>query len=39
MHPFAENLPRVTIHLKDANPGEIHFFMDELPVSIKGKTG
>ena len=39
MHPFAGNLPSVTIHLKDANPDDIQFFIDELPVSIKGKTG
>ena len=39
MHPFAGNLPSVTIHLKDANPDDIHFFIDELPASIKGETG
>ena len=39
MHPFAGNLPRVTIHLKDASPDDIQFFIDELPVFIKGKTG
>ena len=39
MHPFAGNLPSVTIHLKDANPDDIQFFIDELPVSIKSKTG
>ena len=39
MHPFAGNLPSVTIHLKDANPDDIQFFIDELPVSVKGKTG
>ena len=31
MHPFAGNLPSVTIHLKDANPDDIQFFIDELP--------
>ena len=25
MHPFAGNLPSVTIHLKDANPDDIQF--------------
>ena len=39
MHLFAGNLPRVTIHLKDANPDDIQLFIDELPASIKGKTG
>ena len=39
MDPFAGNLPRVTIHLKDASPDDIQFFIDELPVFIKGKTG
>ena len=38
MHPFAGNLPTITIHLKDANPDDIHFFIDELPASIKGET-
>ena len=39
MHPFAGNLPNVTIHLKYANPDDIQFFIDELPVSIRGKAG
>ena len=33
------NLPCVTIHLEDANPDDIQFFIDELPFCIKGKTG
>ena len=39
MHPFAGNLPCITIHLKDANADDIQFFIDKLPASVKGETG
>ena len=32
-------LPSVTIHLKNADPDDIQFFIDDLPATVKGKTG
>ena len=28
----------LSVQLKDANPNELQFFIDEMPASIKGKS-